>query len=147
MALSLSAMILMPFFRYWSKFRSLIQCQSNAHPQVHAGPASQFAGIAYDSCQASCIAGGEQATTCVFLSTAAYISKTLSTLCFEQVVLDLGRRPEARFAGATGGEYLREEEASFLTDDHCNQHCPASVHAQNVCHHSLAATNVQTCAA
>lgn len=31
-----------------------------------------------------------------------------------QVVLDLGRRPEARFAGATGGEYLREEEVSFM---------------------------------
>lgn len=35
--------------------------------------------------------------------------------CVSQVVLDLGRRPEARFAGATGGEYLRDEEASFLT--------------------------------
>jgi hypothetical protein len=27
-----------------------------------------------------------------------------------QVVLDLGRRPEARFLGKPGGEYLREAE-------------------------------------
>lgn len=30
----------------------------------------------------------------------------------KQVVLDLGRKPEARFAGAVGGEYLRDEEVS-----------------------------------
>lgn len=27
-----------------------------------------------------------------------------------QVVLDLGRRPEARFLGVMGGEYLRDDE-------------------------------------
>jgi stage III sporulation protein SpoIIIAA len=27
-----------------------------------------------------------------------------------EVVLDLGRRPEARFLGQSGGEYLRDEE-------------------------------------
>ncbi|KAL0032365.1 hypothetical protein WJX79_007203 [Trebouxia sp. C0005] len=30
-----------------------------------------------------------------------------------EVVLDLGRRPEARFAGAVGGEYLRDEEITW----------------------------------
>lgn len=33
----------------------------------------------------------------------------------EQVVLDLGRRPEARFLGGRGGEYLREAEVGFHT--------------------------------
>lgn len=32
----------------------------------------------------------------------------------QQVVLDLGRKPEARFAGAVGGEYLRDEEVSRI---------------------------------
>lgn len=31
-----------------------------------------------------------------------------------QVVLDLGRRPEARFLGGRGGEYLREAEVCTL---------------------------------
>ncbi|KAL3132664.1 Uncharacterized protein ABBQ32_009180 [Trebouxia sp. C0010 RCD-2024] len=30
-----------------------------------------------------------------------------------EVVLDLGRKPEARFAGAVGGEYLRDEEITW----------------------------------
>ena len=30
-----------------------------------------------------------------------------------KVVLDLGRRPEARFLGVAGGEYLREDETSW----------------------------------
>ena len=30
-----------------------------------------------------------------------------------QVVLDLGRRPEARFLGDGGGEFLRQEEVIF----------------------------------
>ena len=32
--------------------------------------------------------------------------------CALQVVLDLGRRPEARFLGGRGGEFLREEEVT-----------------------------------
>ena len=39
---------------------------------------------------------------------AFYTSQTLSASF--QVVLDLGRRPEARFLGDGGGDYLREEE-------------------------------------
>ena len=31
-----------------------------------------------------------------------------------EVVLDLGRRPEARFLGATGGQVLREAEVRRL---------------------------------
>lgn len=38
----------------------------------------------------------------------------MALYCWWQVVLDLGRRPEARFAGAVGGEYLRDEEAGLL---------------------------------
>ena len=33
-----------------------------------------------------------------------------------QVVLDLGRRPEARFLGGRGGEFLREEEVTQAPD-------------------------------
>ena len=39
---------------------------------------------------------------------AFHTSQTLSASF--QVVLDLGRRPEARFLGDGGGDYLREEE-------------------------------------
>lgn len=31
-----------------------------------------------------------------------------------QVVLDLGRRPEARFLGVGGGEYLRDAEVHYV---------------------------------
>lgn len=30
-----------------------------------------------------------------------------------QVIIDLGRRPEARFLGVSGGEYLREGQVSW----------------------------------
>ena len=43
----------------------------------------------------------------VFRSTGQSYSVIVRTL---QVVLDLGRRPEARFLGVMGGEYLRDEE-------------------------------------
>ena len=36
-----------------------------------------------------------------------------------QVIIDLGRRPEARFLGVSGGEYLRQGEvSSFQSADH-----------------------------
>ena len=41
-------------------------------------------------------------------------SSALSSVDMRQVVLDLGRRPEARFLGGHGGEYLRDREVCFL---------------------------------
>lgn len=38
--------------------------------------------------------------------------RTIAAGSVKQVVLDLGRKPEARFAGAVGGEYLRDEEVT-----------------------------------
>ena len=35
-----------------------------------------------------------------------------SVQCMLQVIIDLGRRPEARFLGVSGGEYLRDGEVS-----------------------------------
>lgn len=35
-------------------------------------------------------------------------------LLFTQVVLDLGRRPEARFLGESGGQYLRNIEVKSI---------------------------------
>ena len=40
------------------------------------------------------------------------ILKCILAFPVRQVVLDLGRKPEARFAGAVGGEYLRDEEVN-----------------------------------
>jgi hypothetical protein len=39
---------------------------------------------------------------------------TLGKTSLVQVVLDLGRRPEARFLGNGGGEFLRHEEVNFF---------------------------------
>ena len=49
-----------------------------------------------------------------------------------QVVLDLGRKPEARFAGSLGGEYLRDEEVCLcwsviVSDQQINQ-CDCMLH-------------------
>lgn len=35
-----------------------------------------------------------------------------------QVILDLGRKPEARFASEKGGEYLRDKEVHFMNLQH-----------------------------
>ena len=48
---------------------------------------------------------------------------------FSQVILDLGRRPEARFLGKDGGQYLRDNEVCALSSN-----VPASIHATNVGH-------------
>ena len=40
-----------------------------------------------------------------------------------QVIIDLGRRPEARFLGVPGGEYLREAEVGCCSPyDHHHHH-------------------------
>ena len=41
----------------------------------------------------------------------------ISAFPVRQVVLDLGRKPEARFAGAVGGEYLRDEEVNRVSPE------------------------------
>lgn len=46
----------------------------------------------------------------VAFANGSTISAGVKRLYGCQVVLDLGRRPEARFQGMLGGEFLRDEE-------------------------------------
>ena len=46
------------------------------------------------------------------LALSCQVLRITAACSAKQVVLDLGRKPEARFAGAVGGEYLRDEEVS-----------------------------------
>ena len=41
-----------------------------------------------------------------------------------QVIIDLGRRPEARFLGVSGGEYLREGQVSWPLAESSYKHAP-----------------------
>ncbi len=46
------------------------------------------------------------------MSLRTWLQQASRVSCALQVVLDLGRRPEARFLGGRGGEFLREEEVT-----------------------------------
>ena len=99
------------------------------------GPPSQPQRLTHVTQQKSSFTGGKYTSFAAGLGCLTLL--TIAVGSVKQVVLDLGRKPEARFAGAVGGEYLRDEEVSQCDNTYSSSvYCFIGRHSTNVQHSS-----------